>query len=430
MAKRLFNLTKPSGTIDWNAKRRKVDTPIREIQWLRIPGYVNVEMSEHGVVRLISTKTIVTVYNSAVQLVTSDGCRVSRGLRKIKVALFPNADLEGEQWKSVEACPLYEVSSAGRVRKTDDRHIRKNQLRKGYDRVKIDAKMHMVHVLVARAFLPPPSQPSQTTVNHKNGIKDDNRVCNLEWASRSEQSLHAHASGLIARSERYRTVHQLQGNRVIATFKSIAEAARKTGLPNSSIGHVCSGTRPSTYGFKFLYDSESAKNFTTVEQNALDWVPVDGFPLYEICRDGLVRHAITHVSLSRKLIDSGYITVTLCVSDNDQLKKKPRPLHILLAKAFITNPQNLPVVHHRDENKTNNNIDNLQWVTAQQNTSASIGKPVGQYDSNMQLLRSWPTIAQAAKDIGLPSSTLCRYLGQSKIYDGLRYLNNDKHTES
>ena len=45
-------------------------------------------------------------------------------------------------------------------------------------------------------------------------------------------------------------------------------------------------------------------------------------------------------------------------------------LHALLAETFIPNPDNLPQVHHKDVNKSNNNLSNLQWVTIMENTQS------------------------------------------------------------
>lgn len=55
-------------------------------------------------------------------------------------------------------------------------------------------RLFMLHRLVAEAFIGP--RPENYVINHKNGIKDDNRVDNLEWVSRSENSLHAYRNGL------------------------------------------------------------------------------------------------------------------------------------------------------------------------------------------------------------------------------------------
>lgn len=48
-------------------------------------------------------------------------------------------------------------------------------------------------------------------------------------------------------------------------------------------------------------------------------------------------------------------------------KSKNRAVHRLVAEAFLPNPKNLPVVHHKDSNRLNNNLSNLEWVTYQQN---------------------------------------------------------------
>lgn len=61
----------------------------------------------------------------------------------------------------------------------------------------------------------------------------------------------------------------------------------------------------------------------------------------------------------------GYKRVTLC-KDN---KLKKFQIHRLVAIAFIENPENKPCINHKDENKANNNVDNLEWVTWKENTN-------------------------------------------------------------
>lgn len=61
----------------------------------------------------------------------------------------------------------------------------------------------------------------------------------------------------------------------------------------------------------------------------------------------------------------GYKRVTLC-KDN---KLKKFQIHRLVGLAFIENPENKPCINHKDENKANNNVDNLEWVTWKENTN-------------------------------------------------------------
>ena len=69
----------------------------------------------------------------------------------------------------------------------------------------------------------------------------------------------------------------------------------------------------------------------------------------------------------------GYLRVSL---SNGIIKHKRFSIHRLVAEAFIPNPNNLPQVNHKDENKTNNCVDNLEWCTAIENLNHSnvIGK--------------------------------------------------------
>ena len=111
-----------------------------------------------------------------------------------------------EIWKPVVGYErLYEVSDSGRVRSLREGrrfragHIMSPNLGKfGYTYVNLNEKgirkTHKIHRLVAQAFLPNPE--NKPDVNHKNGVKHDNKLGNLEWATKSENTLHAFRTGL------------------------------------------------------------------------------------------------------------------------------------------------------------------------------------------------------------------------------------------
>ena len=114
-----------------------------------------------------------------------------------------------------------------------------------------------------------------------------------------------------------------------------------------------------------------------MEQEKEIWRPVVGYEgLYEVSNFGRVRSIDRIVPyknggvqfkrrkiLSQKTDKDGYKHVTLCVNN----KLKTYMVHRLVAIAFIPNPLNLPQVNHKDENRTNNYVGNLEWCDAYYN---------------------------------------------------------------
>jgi hypothetical protein len=99
-----------------------------------------------------------------------------------------------EHWRAVTGYEdFYEVSNQGRVR-SSSHHVLKLTLSKGYLRIELaknaKARKHPVHRLVLAAFVGPCPEGKQG--NHKNGVKTDNHLENLEYVTRSENALHAY----------------------------------------------------------------------------------------------------------------------------------------------------------------------------------------------------------------------------------------------
>lgn len=94
------------------------------------------------------------------------------------------------------------------------------------------------------------------------------------------------------------------------------------------------------------------------------WKTVEDYPAYEVSTNGDIRNKKTGRILSSCGGEGNYQMVCLSITDN---KNKTPYVHRLVAKAFIPNPDNLTEVNHKDEDKLNNSVDNLEWCTRQYN---------------------------------------------------------------
>ena len=94
---------------------------------------------------------------------------------------------------------------------------------------------------------------------------------------------------------------------------------------------------------------------------------IEEAPNYKVSSTGEVWSEKSKGFLKQKTNKDGYNEVTLHVN-GDRLYRK---VHRLVAMAFIPNPNNLPIVHHRDGDPSNNDDSNLKWVTSKENRSES-----------------------------------------------------------
>ena len=96
---------------------------------------------------------------------------------------------------------------------------------------------------------------------------------------------------------------------------------------------------------------------------------------------------------------NGYLIVALY----KDRQRKWYSLHRLVAEAYIPNPENLPQVNHRDENKANNCLQNLEWCDAKYNINygtrpEKIKKPILQYDLDGNFIREWSSATDVSKE--------------------------------
>ncbi len=158
------------------------------------------------------------------------------------------------------------------------------------------------------------------------------------------------------------------------------------------------------------------------------WREVDGFEgYYEVSDTGEVRSVDRYVKNTRgrhagieRFLHGAIMRQTLNTCNNGSggyyvvnLHKNGMssviPVHSIIAKAFIPNPDNMPTVNHIDGNKQNNEISNLEWVSYSDNNTHALrlglrsprGCRVSQYSKDGVFLREYKSVSEAARISGV-----------------------------
>lgn len=177
------------------------------------------------------------------------------------------------------------------------------------------------------------------------------------------------------------------------------------------------------------------------------WVRINDFDNYEISNYGRLKSyakskdgKITTGVKDKK----GYLVVRLY--NNNYKKGKDFKVHRLVAMAFLDNPDNLPEVNHKDEDKTNNCVDNLEWCDTKYNVNygtrteraaesnrccVTTSKKIYSDDCHGHII-SYDSIGEAERVTGLSHANIVRTLkGRTKTCGGYRwYYENSQITNN
>lgn len=177
-----------------------------------------------------------------------------------------------------------------------------------------------------------------------------------------------------------------------------------------------------------------------------EWKPIKDFENYYINRNGEIKSTRAFkgtktIILKSSLNNKGYKTITM-IKNN---KIYTKTIHRLLMETFIPNPHNYKCINHKDGNKLNNSLDNLEWCDYGHNEKEAYrlglkkpvwkdkkdnqhpnSKKVNQYDLEGNLIKKWNCISTIEKELGISVTSICNCCsGRSKKAGNFiwRYVN-------
>ena len=305
----------------------------------------------------------------------------------------------------------WQVSSEGRCRRSRGTITYGSLNPSGYRVVDISGNQFRVHRLVAHEFHGPPQGEAAREVNHVDGNRSNNRLDNLEWATPSQNVRHSYAN--LPRQSSIPSRHRPVlirpiGSREWTRFSSVKLASEATGQPFNRLYARCS-RNSQVDGHEY-----SMAPVQPAEGSGEEWRPmkcprsgliVEG---RAVSSWGRVRSRRGHVFFGH-LPKDGYFRTEL----THRSQRRNELVHRLVAASFLGLPPSPEhsQVNHKDGNKSNNAVENLEYVTPAENIAHHFASLKGCNPLSKALLsrrfgtdEEWtrhPSVKSAADSLGL-----------------------------
>lgn len=347
--------------------------------------------------------------------------------------------MSAEIWKDIPYCSPYQISNLGRVFNSKTTKFLSPSVKNNlYVEVTLylnrKSKIKKLHRLIAEAFIPNPD--NKPTVNHIDKNHQNNNILNLEWSTMSEQNSAAKKNVQFYKNNaNCREINQIDSktNKIIGTFSSLKQASdwileHKLSLTNatnvmSKLSLVCRNKREVAFGYCWKYSE-------TKDESCEIWkeIPKEivGYSQYYVSSNGRFKLPSGQIK-SNYRAHSGYKRL--------RIGKPKYLLHRLVALTFLPNPENKEFVNHKDGNKLNNSLTNLELATVLENNVHKIEeglsnstKQIIQFDKNMNFINEFKSINDASRALNIHKTVINHNLKTNckKTKSGFqfRYKNN------
>ena len=300
----------------------------------------------------------------------------------------------------------------------------------GYFRVRMSGSAFLVHRVVAYAFLGPAPMEDAWQVHHKDGNPGNNNITNLEYVTQSQNVSHSFASGsrrcsgpMLSKPVMYRA----HGSKDWTRFSSQTSAASALGVSQSAVSRACRHKTP-LRGDEFFFADLGERDLPGEEWRQM-LCPMFGeeVPGRSVSSLGRLRNKAGHIHFGS--LRSGYLAARYMSPSGSQIAY----VHRLAAFVFLGPPPSPHHTHvnHKDGDKWNNEVQNLEYVTPAQNRahylenrqhegkSRSHSKPVWSRKYNSSDEWTWhPSILNASNALGLRSGLVSRCIHGRTHYTG------------
>ena len=294
-----------------------------------------------------------------------------------KISINKSKSAINEEWKVIPEFENYEASTDGRIRNNKTKRILSpftyTDGYYGIALIKQNNKRQTVkiHRIIAKTFLQ--NNENKATVNHINKIRSDNKVSNLEWATSKEQAEHKHSI-----------------------------------LP------------PTMKGYK-----KGTGILENIDSNEI-WKIVPNYEEYNVSNYGRLKYKAfskTRITIGHKTLQ-GYLEFRLTKNKVSNVISA----HILVAKVFISNPDNKEYVNHKDGNKKNNIVNNLEWATPKENSQHAINNNLNnvkvdiyQLDKFNNIIKKWSSLTEASETLNIVKSNISMVINKQRKTAGSFY---------
>ena len=336
------------------------------------------------------------------------------------------------------ASGCWHVSSHGRVSDTRSRTTYGHLTHSGYRVAHIGGQNYYVHRLVAAAFLDPPPDPNCWQVNHLDGDRENNHLSNLQYVTPSENQRHSWATNLCRQTGAAKLSRAIAwrpcGEEAWSICSSQRQAERLLGVSTGSVSKCFRGLARKACGDGVWYEFNKAPSDEEGPLPGETWqaarYPGESgiIPNLMVSNHGRVSQARVGAASHGTRLRNGYYVVRRAY--------RFMLVHRVVAATFLGQPDTADFqVNHKDLNRGNNRLENLEYATAAQNSkhswqmrSGDMRKPSGKEvqacciasDSFTRPWLDFDSISAAVRHTGISNykiARICKGLGRSASWD-------------